>query len=106
MRNVDVLSADRSSILHLYRRLLVARRASAALREGAFAFLDAPAGVLAWQRVAGHDRRAIVVNMSSVAVDVPLPGSWTVEVASDGAGEGTPHAGVVPADGAVVLRPS
>ena len=33
-RNVAALRADPASILHLYRRLLAARRASPALREG------------------------------------------------------------------------
>ena len=38
--------------LHLYRRLLAARRSSAALRVGDQALLDAPDGVLGWEPLA------------------------------------------------------
>ena len=57
-RNVEALRADPASILHLYRRLLAARRASPALQLGdAATLLDAPDGVLAWRRATPRRRR-------------------------------------------------
>ena len=41
-RNMEALQADPSSILHLYRRLLAARRASPALQTGSWAARPAP----------------------------------------------------------------
>ena len=66
-RNVATLRADRASILHLYRRLLAARRASPALRLGDWRLLDAPEGVLAYERSRGADRRVVLVNFSADA---------------------------------------
>jgi alpha-glucosidase len=104
-RNAASLDADAGSILHLYRRLLAARRASDALRLGAFAWLPSPDGVLAFERTgAGGDRRAVAVNFTGGAKTVPLEGSWTVEVSTSGAGEGAPYAGTLGPDEAVVLR--
>ncbi|MBK9178170.1 MAG: DUF3459 domain-containing protein [Acidimicrobiales bacterium] len=104
-RNVADLRADPASILHLYRRLLAARRGSRALRLGAFAHVDAPDGVLAYRREAPGDERVVVVNFAGEDRPVALAGSWTVEVASDGTGEGAAYRGAVGPDQAVVLRP-
>jgi alpha-glucosidase len=101
-RNVEALRADPSSILHLYRRLLAARRASPALRLGEQTLRPAPDGVVAWDRTAGADRRTILVNFTDRAVACAAEG--TVEVASDGAGEGRAWAGTLAPDQAVVLR--
>jgi len=103
-RSVEAQRADEGSVLHLYRRLLAARRGSPALQLGDLALVDTPAGTLAWRRTHGDDERLVVLNMSDAPVDVPLTG--TVEVASDGAGEGGPFAGTLPPDTAVVLRPT
>jgi alpha-glucosidase len=46
----------------------------------------------------------VIVNFTGEAKDVDVPGEWSVEVASDGAGEGKPFPGRVSADQAVVLR--
>jgi alpha-glucosidase len=96
------MSDDSSSILLLYKRLLAARRASPALSEGDWTALAAPDGVLAYERTHGGDRRVVAVNFS----DRPVrwQGAGIVEVASDGAGEGVAFGGVLPPDGAVVLR--
>jgi alpha-glucosidase len=96
---------DPDSILHLYRRLLAARRVSPALREGSFAWLAAPAGVLAWERTRGGDRRVLMVNFTGEPAALKLPGAWRVEVASDGRGEGAAHAGALGPDAALVLAP-
>ncbi|HEX2063265.1 MAG TPA: alpha-amylase family glycosyl hydrolase [Acidimicrobiales bacterium] len=102
-RNVEVLEGDPASILHLYRRLLSARRASAALRLGTWRPLEAPAGVLAYERAHGRDRRVVVVNFSDSPVSFGLDGRWQVEVSSDGGGEGQAYPGRVAPSAAVVL---
>jgi alpha-glucosidase len=104
--NVAAERAEPGSVLHLYRRLLAARRASPALRLGSRRLLDAPPGVLAWEREAGGDRRAAVVNFGPAAARVRLPGTWCVEVASTGEGEGGPFGGEMGPDTAVLLRPT
>jgi alpha-glucosidase len=101
-RSVEAQRQDPASVLHLYRRLLAARRASPALQRGTFAWREAGPDVLAWERVADDDVRIVAVNMGAQEALVPLEG--IVEVASDGAGEGAPFAGRLPPDGAVVLR--
>jgi len=102
-RNAETLLADPASILWLYRRMLAARRASPALHAGSFAWVETPAGVLGWERAAGDDRRVVYVNFTGEEHDV-APGG-TVEVASDGAGEGAPFTGRLAPDQAVVIRP-
>jgi alpha-glucosidase len=103
-RNVASLRDDPTSILHLYRRLLAARRASPALREGSFVLRTAPPGVLAYERAAGTDRRVVLVNFGDTPIAAPLEEPWRVEVASDGWGERAAYAGRLGADQAVVLR--
>jgi alpha-glucosidase len=104
-RNAADLRSDGSSILNLYRRLTAARRASPALRTGSIALLPSPEGVLAYERRASGDVRAVLVNFTGRPAGVALDGGWTVEVASDGAGEGTAFAGSCRGDAATVLRP-
>jgi alpha-glucosidase len=100
-RNVETLRRDPDSILHLYRRLLAARRASPALQVGALRTLAAPAGVFAYERAAGEDRRCIAVNFASA------PARWTahgtVEVSTERSLEGGSFDGLLPPDAAVVL---
>jgi alpha-glucosidase len=105
VRNAAVLAGDPSSILSLYRRLLGVRRSSPALRRGAWCELDAPASVLAYERTAEADRRVVLANFAGEPVAVALPGRWTVDLVSTGAG-GTSWAGVLGPEEAVVLRPS
>jgi alpha-glucosidase len=97
---------DASSILHLYHRLLAARRASPALAGGDIALLTAPEGVLAYERRLAGDRRVVVVNFSDDPVDVFVGSSWTVEVASDGSGEGGSYSGTLGASTALLLAPA
>jgi alpha-glucosidase len=104
-RNVESERADRGSILHLYRRLLTARRASPALRLGSWTPLDAPNGVLAYERVLGDDRRVVLVNFTAKQCAVEVAGTWRVEVASDSKGEGDAYSGKVGPDQGLVLRP-
>ena len=105
VRNVEAMGADPGSMLHLYRRLLAARRGSAALHGGSWSALPSPPGVLVYERSGDGDRRAVVVNYTDEGFDVPVSGSWTVEVASDGEGEGGRYAGRVRPSAALVLSP-
>ena len=104
--------ADPRSTLILYQRCLAARHASAALRAGDQRLLQCPEGVLGWLRAAGADRRVVLVNFTDASVDLEgtealgAAGGWTVEVASDGVGEGTAFAGRLGPDQALWLRPT
>jgi alpha-glucosidase len=101
-RNDADLEADPGSILHLYRRLLDARRASPALRRGEWIPLEGAEGTLAYLRREGSDRRAVVINFSSEARPRPASvASWRVEVASDGR-----SAPVGAGNGAAAARPA
>ena len=94
--------ADGSSFLHLYRRALTARGRSPALRHGTFAWLDSPAGVLAWERAAPGDRRVVVVNMTGKTVT--FPGKFTLVLSSAPAESG--WSGTVGPWAAVWLAPA
>jgi alpha-glucosidase len=102
-RNAESERADQGSILHLYRRLLAARRDSVALALGTTTLLDAPEGVVAFERTRDGDRRVVVVNFTDAPIEISVPAA-TVEVASDGVGEGASYSGVVPASGALIVR--
>ena len=109
-RNVEAQEADGGAIVHLYRRLLAARRSSPALTLGAYEPIDQPGDVIAWRRTAdpsgahGPGDRVVVLNMGPDPAAVDLAG--TVLVASDGTGEGTPFAGTLAPDHAVLLDPA
>jgi alpha-glucosidase len=103
-RSAAVLRDDPGSILHLYRRLLTARRGSPALSVGDLELLDAPDGVVAWRRSSRTDERTVLLNMSDAPVPVSFGG--IVEVASDGVGEGQRFGGRLGPDTAVVLLPT
>jgi alpha-glucosidase len=106
-RCVEAQREDPASMLHLYRRLLAARRASPALSLGDFHWLDAPDGVLAWRRHhAGEgDERMVLVNFADAPARVGAGRGATIEVASDGAGEGSRFDGSLGASQALLLRP-
>jgi alpha-glucosidase len=105
-RNVAALREDTGSILHLYRRLLAARRARTELQTGAFERLEAveraAAGVVAWRRWDDAGAAVVAVNMGENA---PVDVEGTVLVASDGVAEGEPFGGVLGTDRAVLIEP-
>ena len=75
-RNVEALLADATSIPHLYRRLLAARKASPALQLGDFAAIEAARRrrlAAIWSGRTGDDR-VVAVNMG----DEPAPSTWPV----------------------------
>ena len=104
-RNVETESAYAGSVLNLYRRVLAARRESDALRLGSWHPLPSPDGVFVYERVAGDDRRVVAINYADAPADVEIEGDLTVEVSSDGEGEGAPYKGGLAAEQAVLLRP-
>ena len=99
-RSLEAQREDPTSILHLYRALLTARRVSPALQIGDLTLLDAPDGVLAWERTAGDDRRRVYVSFTTDERPIDVEG-WSVDVGThDG------FAGTLRADEAVVLKPA
>jgi len=102
-RAVAVQRADETSILHLYRRLLAARRRSDALRRGTLELLDAPDDTLVYRRRQGADERVVAIHFGDSTSRLRLDGDWRIEVASDGAGEGTAFDGALAGDRAVLL---
>ena len=106
VRNAATEQGDPASMLHLYRRLLAARRRSPALLLGTMGLLPSPAGVLAYERAVAGDRRRVLVNFTGEPVEATVDGAWRVEVASQGEGEEEPFTGTVPASAAVLLAPA
>ena len=92
---VEAQLADPASMLQLYRAALAIRRHEPGLEDGELAWVDAPAGVLAFTR--GPDFLSLT-NLSGSAL--PLPSLGTVLLASD---ELPDHQ--LPPDTTVWLRP-
>ncbi|MEV0218211.1 glycoside hydrolase family 13 protein [Streptomyces sp. NPDC050704] len=67
-RSVEAQTGDATSMLELYRTALRLRRDHPALGDGTMTWLDAPAGVLAFQREPGF---VCVVNLSTEAYRLP-----------------------------------
>jgi alpha-glucosidase len=102
--SVEAETGDPYAMLGLYRRLLAARRMSPALQLGSFEWIDAPDGVLGYERVDGADRRRVYVNFVDAPRVLPALDGWTVELSS--AVHAPMAGGSLGADEAVVLRPA
>ncbi len=102
-RSAEAQRADPDSMLHLYRRLLAARRASPALAFGDFEMLPTAEGVLAFRRRCGRDERTVLVNFTDEPREASPARGLRVELASDRAGEGGPWAGRLAPSQAVIL---
>jgi len=104
-RNAAAEDADPDSVLSLYRRLLRARRRSAALRLGSWRLLGSPAGTLAYERRRGGDVRRVAIGFGEEPVEGVLAVSgWRVEVASHEEREGGRWDGRLRPSEAVVLE--
>ncbi|MDQ3738836.1 MAG: alpha-amylase family glycosyl hydrolase [Actinomycetota bacterium] len=112
--DADSQRRHQTSVLQLYRRLLAARRGSSALMAGSLARRPAPERVLMYERRSTppvDDRRLVAVNFSdddvhvATLVDGDPARSWSVELASDGRGEGDVFSGTLGPFQAVLLRP-
>jgi alpha-glucosidase len=101
--NAEVERDDEGSMLHLYRRLLAARRASPALQRGSWLVVPSADDVLAYERVAGDDRRLVAVNFADEPRRFEADG-WTIEVSTHRDHEGAPSGGELAADEAVDCR--
>ena len=82
-RNIAAQTADPDSVLATYRRLLTARRGSAALRVGSFRRVAVPGGdLLAYHRRTDADEALVIVNFSTEprvadwGADESLGGEW------------------------------
>jgi alpha-glucosidase len=63
--NVATLSRDERSLLTLYRRLIQLRRSKPALSIGAKCLIEAPDGVLAYERSHNRQRLLVALNFTS-----------------------------------------
>jgi alpha-glucosidase len=106
--NAESEAADMSSILALYRRLLVIRRGSPALRNGSWRLLDSPSGTLVYERAWADDVRRIAVNFTEGRVErAATANGWRVELTSRGEHASTrAWDGTVEPSEAVILSPS
>jgi alpha-glucosidase len=86
-RSAAAQRKDPHSALMLHHDVLALRRESHALRDGSFAWLDAPDGVLVYERVADGDRRVVCVNFASEPREVTARGTIQVSTVPRRAGE-------------------
>nr|WP_038282908.1 alpha-amylase family glycosyl hydrolase [Pacificimonas flava] len=74
-RNVAAQEQDPASMLALTRALLAMRRAEPALAVGGMRLLDAPDGVLAYEREHGERRLTILLNLTPRSIAAPWEGT-------------------------------
>jgi alpha-glucosidase len=97
--SVEAQERAPGSMLALHRRLLALRRAEPALHLGSWTGLDAPAGVVAYER--GHlgTQFLVLLNLTGDPTRVVLVGTWTIELST-----GLDRKPGVPAGSTVDLR--
>lgn len=71
-RNVAAQEADPESLLSWYRELIAIRKSEPALRSGDLRWLDAPRGVMAWERASKGRRVRVYLNFSRRAATVDV----------------------------------
>jgi alpha-glucosidase len=74
---------DPGSLLSLVRRLAWLRRRSEVLQRGEQRSLDAPAGVLAYERTLGGERLVVALDYTGESHAMPLLGGGRVELSTD-----------------------
>ncbi len=77
--NVARESADPSSLLNLYRRLIALRRTRVALSQGDYRPLAAACDILAYERVVAGDRVLVVLNLGPQPIVYRVPAGTTAE---------------------------
>ena len=97
-RNVAAQQDDPASMLTLVRALLALRRAEPALAIGAMALLDAPAGVIAYERRHDGRRLSILLNLTSSAVAYDWAGTPLLSTL-----DGDPAPGMLRADEGLIV---
>ncbi len=92
--NVDAQLDDPASSLNLYRELLSYRAESADLLTGAYARVDAPAGVFAYRR---GDSVLVALNFTGDAIPLGFSGQMVLSTAGDDASVEMlrPHEGII-----------
>ena len=80
--SVATQEASPRSMLALHRRLLALRRAEAALHLGSWTSVEAPAGVLAYDREGAASRFRVLLNLETRPADVSLDGRWAVALST------------------------
>ena len=98
VRNVAAQAGDPRSMLTLYRNLLALRRAEPALSVGSFALVDAPAGVLAYDRIENGRGLRILLNLRDAAVTLDWRGTVLLSTLAD-----DPEAGTLRANEGLIL---
>jgi len=71
VRNVAVQEGDPDSMLNVYRNLLALRRAQPPLAVGSMKLIDAPEGVLAYEREQDGKRLTVLLNLTSHNITCP-----------------------------------
>jgi len=100
-RNVAVQRPDPRSLLSFYRELLALRRAHPALHAGAFRRLEAPEGVLAFERRAGAERALVALSFAGEPREVRFEDAAVARALSTDPGRALPARA-----GRLVLGPS
>jgi alpha-glucosidase len=80
--SVEAQERDAGSMLALHRLLLALRRAEPALHLGSWRGLDAPPGVVAYERANGGTRFRVLLNLTREPATVTLDGPWTIELST------------------------
>jgi len=73
----DVQEREPGSVLHAYRAMLALRKASHALTAGAFAFIEAVPGLLAFVRTSSEERLLCVYNFADREMNWTLPDGYS-----------------------------
>lgn len=97
-RNVAAQAGDAGSMLALYRRLLALRRAEPALTIGDFSLIDAPNGVLAYQRQHGERMLTVMLNLTGENRTMPWRGEVLLSTL-----DGEAEAGMLSANEGLIL---
>jgi alpha-glucosidase len=104
--SVEAQLGDPASMLSLHRRLLAVRRATPALHAGSLELVDAPAGIVAFDRRHRGEHARILLNLTGTPVVVPDDGAWTCLVGTRPGREGAHLRGAITlaGDEGLVLR--
>jgi alpha-glucosidase len=105
-RSVEAMTADPTSIAHLYQRLLAYRRSSPALQLGDLRLLDTPEGVLGYTRTSEEDHNGtLTVLINYTSSPVALEHRGRVAVSSVATRVDDQFDGTLAPDEAVIVEP-
>jgi alpha-glucosidase len=104
--SVEAQRDVRGSMLALHRRLLALRRSEPAFEIGGWADVEAPDGVVAFERSVPGRRFLVALNLRSEPLSVPVAGTWAIELSThlDRDGEPVSASVALRADEGLVLR--